>query len=173
MEEFEKENSRFTEKIFSKNHEIYSFSLSNIVHNGTQSSTLMFLFQNKKGLNEEEFAEEVLKYEENYIVENSHFRLQKCLPKWGNQNFLNENIKEEEINKNGNGNGNGNNDIIESNLMDIDDGEAYEKEKENILSSNEIQSVLNKDLDLNDNKESHNLGMFFFEFFLIFFIRYR
>jgi hypothetical protein len=69
MEEFEKENSRFTEKLISKNNEIHLFSLSNIIHFGTLSSTLVFLFQNKPGLNEQEFADEVLKYEENLLNE--------------------------------------------------------------------------------------------------------
>lgn len=71
MEEFEKENeiSRFTEKIYSKNKDTYSFSLSNIIHQGTQSSTLVFLFQNKPGLNEEEFKEEVFLFENKFKEE--------------------------------------------------------------------------------------------------------
>jgi hypothetical protein len=69
MEEFEKENSRFIEKLISKNNEIHLFSLSNIMHSGTLSSTLVFLFQNKPGLNEEDFVNEVLKFEENLLAE--------------------------------------------------------------------------------------------------------
>jgi hypothetical protein len=80
----------------SKNKESYHFSLSNILYEGTVSSSLIFLFQNKSGLSDELFEKEVSAYENNFILKNleeenaNQLNLNTEIPKEGNEENLNE-----------------------------------------------------------------------------------
>ena len=127
-EQFEKEKINFIEKLVSKNKETYHFSLSNILYEGTVSSSLMLLFQNKPGLKDEQFDKEVSVYE---------------------NNLIRNNLEEEKIDNNNN-----NKVLSEENFYEFKEKNLIENQKKNQLGTKDFAGESNKDKNFNGGNDS-------------------
>lgn len=150
FEELEKEKTTFIEKLTSKNKETYNISLSNILYEGTVSSSLIFLFQNKSGLSDEKFEKEVSAYENNFILKNleeektNQINLNSLIPQEGNH----ENIIESHIleNREESRNHVGENEEVKNfKIGDNDLRQESQEKKMNIIEGNFIgKNKINK-----------------------------